>query len=62
MQIRADFTKATINMLKDADSQRLTDSRKEGANLLALQASQHSSITALLLAARSDQNVLRLFK
>jgi flagellin len=62
MQIRADFTKAMINMLNSADNPRPTDSIEEGANLLALQTSQKLSTTALSLAARSDQNVLRLFR
>jgi flagellin-like hook-associated protein FlgL len=63
LQIRQDFTKAMINTLNNgAYSLTLTDSNEEGANLLALQARQQSSTTALSLAAQADQNVLRLFR
>ncbi|MGA7112189.1 MAG: hypothetical protein WCF62_23120 [Pseudolabrys sp.] len=37
-----------------------TDNSEEGTNLLVLQAQQQSSITALFLAAQTDQNVVRL--
>ena len=37
-----------------------TDNSEEGTNLLVLQAQQQSSITALILAAQADQNVVRL--
>jgi len=63
VQIRQDFTKATINTLQ-AGSAALTlaDSNQEGANLLALQTRQQLSTTALSLASQADQNVLRLFR
>jgi flagellin len=62
IQIRQDFTKATINTLQSgSDSLTLADTNQEGANLLALQTRQQLSTTALSLAAQADQNVLRLF-
>src|SRR6202142_77375 len=63
VQIRQDFTKATINTLQSgAASLTLADSNQEGANLLALQTRQQLSSTALSLASQADQNVLRLFR
>jgi len=63
VQIRQDFTKATINTLQTGSSDlTLADSNQEGANLLALQTRQQLSTTALSLAAQADQNVLRLFR
>jgi flagellin len=63
VQIRQDFTKATINTLQTgADNLTLADSNQEGANLLALQTRQQLSSTALSLASQADQNVLRLFR
>ena len=62
VQIRQDFTKATINTLQaGSDALTLADSNQEGANLLALQTRQQLSTTALSLASQADQNVLRLF-
>jgi flagellin-like hook-associated protein FlgL len=62
VQIRQDFTKATINTLQaGSDALTLADSNQEGANLLALQTRQQLSTTALSLASLADQNVLRLF-
>jgi flagellin-like hook-associated protein FlgL len=63
VQIRQDFTKATINTLQSgSDALTLADSNEEGANLLALQTRQQLSTTALSLAAQADQNVLKLFQ
>ncbi len=63
VQIRQDFTKATINTLQSgSDALTLADTNQEGANLLALQTRQQLSTTALSLAAQADQNVLRLFR
>jgi flagellin-like hook-associated protein FlgL len=63
VQIRQDFTKATINTLQSgSDALTLADSNEEGANLLALQTRQQLSTTALSLASQADQNVLRLFQ
>ena len=63
VQIRQDFTKATINTLQSgSDGLTLADSNQEGANLLALQTRQQLSTTALSLASQADQNVLRLFQ
>lgn len=62
VQIRQDFTKATINTLQTgADALTLADSNEEGANLLALQTRQQLSTTALSLASQASQSVLRLF-
>ena len=62
VQVRQDFTKATINTLQNgSDALTLADSNQEGANLLALQTRQQLSTTALSLASQADQNVLRLF-
>ena len=63
VQIRQDFTKATINTLQTGSSDlTLADSNQEGANLLALQTRQQLSTTALSLASQADQIVLRLFQ
>ena len=63
VQIRQDFTTATINTLQTGSSDlTLADSNQEGANLLALQTRQQLSTTALSLAAQADQNVLKLFQ
>jgi flagellin len=63
VQIRQDFTNATINTLQQGSSDlTLADSNQEGANLLALQTRQQLSTTALSLAAQADQNVLQLFQ
>ena len=62
VQIRQDFTKATINTLTTgADALTLADQNEEGANMLALQTRQQLSITALSLASQANQAVLRLF-
>ena len=63
VQIRQDFTKATISTLQTGSSDlTLADSNQEGANLLALQTRQQLSTTALSLASQADQNVLKLFQ
>ena len=63
VQIRQDFTKATINTLQSGSAAlTLADTNQEGANLLALQTRQQLSSTALSLASQADQNVLRLFR
>jgi flagellin len=63
VQVRQDFTKATINTLQQGSNDlTLADSNQEGANLLALQTRQQLSTTALSLASQADQNVLRLFQ
>jgi flagellin-like hook-associated protein FlgL len=63
VQIRQDFTKATINTLQTGSADlTLADSNAEGASLLALQTRQQLSTTALSLASQADQNVLRLFQ
>ena len=62
VQIRQDFTKATINTLQTgADNLTLADTNEEGANLLALQTRQSLSTTSLALAAQASNNVLKLF-
>jgi flagellin-like hook-associated protein FlgL len=63
VQIRQDFTKATINTLQTgADNLTLADTNQEGANLLSLQTRQQLSSTALSIASQSDRNVLSLFR
>ncbi len=63
VQIRQDFTKATINTLQTGSAAlTLADSNQEGANLLALQTRQQLSSSALSLASQADQNVPRLFR
>jgi flagellin len=62
VQIRSDFTTATINTLQTGAGDLVdANSNEEGANLLALQTQQSLSTTALSLAAQSDRNVLKLF-
>ena len=61
VQIRKDYTKASINTLQTgADNLVLADTNEEGANLLALQTRQSLSTTALSLSSQADQAVLRL--
>ena len=63
VQIRQDFTKATINTLRTgADALVLADSNEEGANLLSLQTRQQLSSTAMSIASQADRNVLSLFR
>lgn len=62
IQTRRDFTESTISTLKaGANDLVATDQNEEGANLLALQTRQQLGVTALSLAAQSQQSVLRLF-
>ena len=62
VQIRQEFTKATINTLQTgADNLTLADTNEEGANMLALQTRQQLSTTALSLAAQASNSVLKLF-
>ena len=62
IQVRQDFTKSTINTLKNgSDNLTLADTNEEGANLLALQTRQSLATTSLSLATQSDRNVLKLF-
>jgi flagellin-like hook-associated protein FlgL len=62
IQIRQDFTKAWARTASEAaDFLVLADINEEGANLTALQTKQQLSVTALSLAGRSDQAILRLF-
>lgn len=62
IQTRRDFTESTITTLKAGANDLITaDQNEEGANLLALQTRQQLGVTALSLAAQSQQSVLRLF-
>jgi flagellin-like hook-associated protein FlgL len=62
IQTRRDFTESTISTLKaGANDLVAADQNEEGANLLALQTRQQLGVTALSLAAQSQQSVLRLF-
>ncbi len=62
VQTRRDFTEGTIATLKAGAGDLVNaDQNEEGANLLALQTRQQLGVTALSLAAQSQQSVLRLF-
>jgi flagellin len=62
IQIRQDFTKAKMSSLNSgSDALTLADMNEEGARLSSLQTRQQMSVTALTLANRSDQSILRLF-
>ncbi|MCB1531643.1 MAG: flagellin [Alphaproteobacteria bacterium] len=62
IQTRQTFTQETINTLTaGADDLVVADQNEEGANLLALQTRQALGVTALSLAAQSQQSVLSLF-
>ncbi|MGB4107100.1 MAG: flagellin [Alphaproteobacteria bacterium] len=62
IQTRRDFTESTISTLKAGAGDLVNaDQNEEGANLLALQTRQQLGVTALSLAAQSQQSVLRLF-
>jgi flagellin len=62
VQIRQSFTKDRISILGAAsDALTNADLNEEGANLSALQTRQQLAVTALSLANRSDQAILRLF-
>jgi hypothetical protein len=59
--VREDFAKSMSNLLTTgADNLILADTDYEGALLLALQSRQSLAATALSLASRADQTVLRL--
>jgi flagellin len=63
VEARQEFTGNMIDTLKQAAGDMVaTDTNEEGAALLALQARQELSTTALSLAAQSDSAVLRLFR
>ena len=62
IQTRQAFTENLINTLREgSDKLTLADSDEEGANLVALQTRQQLGVAALSLAAQSQQSVLRLF-
>lgn len=62
IQTRRNFTENTIGTLKAGAGDLVNaDQNEEGANLLALQTRQQLGVTALSLAAQSQQSVLRLF-
>jgi flagellin-like hook-associated protein FlgL len=62
IQTRRDFTESTISTWKAGAGDLVNaDQNEEGANLLALQTRQQLGVTALSLAAQSQQSVLRLF-
>jgi flagellin-like hook-associated protein FlgL len=62
IQIRADFSKDVSRILNTAaDDLTLADINEEGANLTSLQTRQQLAVTALSLAGRTDQAILRLF-
>jgi flagellin len=62
VQVRLDYTKAwQKNLAESSDALTIADLNEEGANLSSLQTRQQLSVTALQLANRSDQAILRLF-
>ena len=62
VQSRQDFTKNLINTLKTGSGNlTLADTNEEGANLLALQTRQQLGTSALSIASRSEQSILKLF-
>jgi flagellin len=62
VQIRQQFTKDWAKIAQvSSDVLTLADMNEEGANLTSLQTRQQLSVTALSLASRSDQSILRLF-
>ena len=62
LQTRQDFTKSLVDTLQTgADTLTPADTNQEGADLLALQARQSLSMTALSLANQAGQAVRRLF-
>jgi hypothetical protein len=63
VEARQEFTESMIDTLKSAaDDLLVADPNEEGAALLALQARQDLSTTALSLAAQAESSVLRLFR
>lgn len=62
IQTRETFTRGTISTLTEgADKLTIADQNEEGAKLLSLQTRQQLAVTALSLAAQSQQSILRLF-
>jgi flagellin-like hook-associated protein FlgL len=62
IQIRQSFTADTRRLLNTAaDDLTLADINEEGANLTSLQTRQQLAVTAMSLAGRTDQAILRLF-
>ena len=62
LQVRVDYSKTWQRNLAEAgDALTVADINEEGANLSALQTKQQLAVTALSLANRSDQSILRLF-
>jgi flagellin len=62
VQVRVDYSKSWQRNLAEAgDSLVVADMNEEGANLSALQTRQQLAVTALGLANRADQSILRLF-
>jgi flagellin-like hook-associated protein FlgL len=62
IQIRQSFVADTRRLLNTAaDDLTLADINEEGANLTSLQTRQQLAVTAMSLAGRTDQAILRLF-
>jgi len=62
IQTREEFTKGLVETLSEgSDKLTLADQNEEGAKLLSLQTRQSLGVTALSLAAQSQQAILRLF-
>jgi flagellin len=62
IQVRNEFTRDVTRILNSAaDNLTLADINEEGAALTSLQTRQQLAVSALSLAGRSDQAILRLF-
>jgi flagellin len=62
IQVRASFAKDVSRILEStADDLTAADINEEGAKLTSLQTRQQLAVTAMSLASRSDQAILRLF-
>jgi flagellin len=62
IQIRQSFTQQLVNVLQTGASNLvLVDQNQESANLLTLQTQQQLEISALSIANRANQSVLKLF-
>ncbi len=62
LDIRKSFTKDAVRANNEfADYLTLADINEEGANLTSLQTKQQLAVSALSLAGRTDQAILRLF-
>ncbi len=62
LDLRKSFTRDAVRANNEfADYLTLADINEEGANLTSLQTKQQLAVSALSLAGRTDQAILRLF-